>query len=64
MKFSKIVNLTENIFRAKMILMNYTDAAVYGLLATDGGILMPHYILREYIVFIIDILHGNYTFYI
>lgn len=64
MKFSKIVNLTENIFRAKMILMNYTDAAVYGLPATGGGILMPHYILREYIVFIIDILHGNYTFHI
>ena len=55
-----VVSSGFHIFRAKLILSNYTDMRVYGAAATGADILSPHYILREYIVFIIDILLGNY----
>lgn len=48
-----------HIFRAKFILSSYTDYEVYGIAATGGGILTPHYILREYVVFIVDTLRAN-----
>ena len=55
-----VVSSGFHIFRAKIILSNYTDMRVYGSAATGFDLLTPHYILREYIVFIIDILLGNY----
>ncbi|HIW57231.1 MAG TPA: YdcF family protein [Firmicutes bacterium] len=55
-----VVSSGFHIFRAKLILSNYTGMRVYGAAATGADILSPHYILREYIVFIIDILLGNY----
>lgn len=50
-----------HIFRSKFILSNYIDAEVYGVPSAGGGALIPHYILREYIVFIIDLVLGNYS---
>lgn len=42
-----------HIFRAKFILSQYTDANIYGIAAPGGGVLLPHYILREYITLIV-----------
>lgn len=50
-----------HISRSKLILSNYTDAKIYGIAATGGGLLTPHYVVREYIVFLIDIAMGNYS---
>lgn len=50
-----------HISRSKLILSNFTDAKVYGIAATGGGVTTLHYTLREYIVFIVDIVLGNYS---
>lgn len=50
-----------HISRSKLILSNYTNAQIYGIAATGGGLLTPHYILREYVVFLVDLFMGNYT---
>lgn len=49
-----------HIARSKLILSNFTEAQVYGIPATGGGFLTLHYILREYVVFVIDVVLGNY----
>lgn len=50
-----------HIFRSKFILSRFTEAKVYGISSEGGGILMPHYMLREYIVFGVDLVLGNYS---
>lgn len=51
-----------HIFRSKLILSCFTDAQVYGIAAEGGGFLTLHYILREYIVLMIDVLSGNISY--
>lgn len=58
-----IVSSGFHISRAKMILSNFTDKEIYGMAATNEGILTLHYIIREFIVFHIDILQGNYCIF-
>ena len=55
-----VVSSGFHISRAKLILSCFTDAEVSGLPATGFGLLTPHYIAREYIVFLIDLCLGNY----
>lgn len=50
-----------HIFRSKFILSRFTDAKVFGISSEGGGILMPHYMLRECIVFGVDLAVGNYS---
>lgn len=50
-----------HIARSRLILSGFTDAQVYGIPAEGGGFLTLHYILREYIVLIVDMVLGNYT---
>lgn len=55
-----IVSNGFHIFRAKFILSSYSDVRVSGIAAGGGGILIPHYMLREYLAFVVDFLCGNY----
>lgn len=56
-----VVSSGFHIFRAKLILSDYTDATVYGIPATGQNVMTLHYILRELIVLIVDLLLGNYS---
>lgn len=56
-----VVSSGFHISRAKLILRNFTDAEVSGVPASRMSIPVPHYILRELAVFIIDIAQGNYS---
>lgn len=49
-----------HIFRAKYILSCFTEAKVSGIAAPGGGVAVLHYIMREYIVFGVDLFSGNY----
>ena len=49
-----------HIFRAKYILSGFTEAQVDGIAAPGGGVAVLHYIMREYIVFAVDLVAGNY----
>lgn len=55
-----VVSSGFHIFRSKLILRDYTDASVYGISARGTSVFTLHYILREYIVLIIDLALGNY----
>ena len=50
-----------HVFRSEFILSKFTDAKIYGIGGKGGGMLMPHYMLREEIVFFIDFIYGNYS---
>lgn len=58
-----IVSSGFHISRAKMIAANFIDKEIYGIAATNEGILTLHYMIREFIVFHIDILQGNYCIF-
>lgn len=49
-----------HIFRAKYILSGFTEASVSGIAAPGGGVATLHYIMREYVVFAVDLIAGNY----
>lgn len=55
-----VVSSGFHIFRSKLILRDYTDASVAGISAGETGVFTLHYILREYIVLIVDLVLGNY----
>ncbi len=52
-----------HVSRAKLILSNFTHADIIGIPASGGGALLPHYIFREYVVFITDIFCGRYSIF-
>lgn len=54
-----IVSSNFHIFRAKLIMKSFTSADTEGIGADFSGILLPHYILREYLTFLVDLSLGN-----
>ena len=55
-----VVSSGFHIFRSKYILSRYTDAEVYGVAASGISLLTPHYVVREFVVFVVDAVMGNY----
>lgn len=55
-----VVSSGFHIFRSKYILSCYTDAEVYGVAASGISLLTPHYVVREFVVFVVDGVMGNY----
>lgn len=55
-----VVSSGFHIFRSKYILSRYTDAQVYGVAASGISLLTPHYVVREFVVFMVDAVLGNY----
>ena len=47
--------------RSKLILSNFTNAEIIGIPADGGGALLPHYLLREYVVLCVDVICGRYS---
>ena len=54
-----IVTSDYHMFRAKIILSGYTNAVIEGIPTKSNSFLLPHYVLREYITFWVDLLLGN-----
>lgn len=54
-----IVSSNFHIFRAKLTMKSFTDAEVKGIGASFFSILLPHYMLREYLTFLVDLCLGN-----
>lgn len=55
-----VVSSGFHIFRSKYILSRYTDAEVYGVAASGISLLTPHYVVREFVVIVVDTILGNY----
>lgn len=64
-KFDTIAVITSGFHasRAKLILSRFTNADVIGIPASGGGVLMPHYVFREYVVFAVDAFCGRYSIF-
>lgn len=56
-----IVSSGFHVFRAKLLLSCRTDADITVIPASGADFLTPHYLLREYVVFLVDIILGNYS---
>lgn len=54
-----IVTTNFHLFRAKLVLESYTECKVSGIAADFSSILTPHYMLREYITFGVDMICGR-----
>lgn len=55
-----VVSSGFHVFRAKLLLSCRTDARISVIPASGADVLTPHYMLREYVVFLVDIILGNY----
>lgn len=55
-----VVSSGFHVFRAKLLLSCRTDARISVVPSSGADILTPHYMLREYSVFLVDIILGNY----
>jgi uncharacterized SAM-binding protein YcdF (DUF218 family) len=54
-----IVTSNFHVFRATVIMSAYTGHHVKGIPAEYKGVLCLHYMLREYVTFGVDLVHGN-----
>jgi len=52
-----------HVSRAKFILSELTNSRVIGIPSPGGGALLPHYVLREYVVFAVDVICGRYSIF-
>lgn len=55
-----VVSSGFHVFRARLLLSCRTGARISVIPASGADILTPHYMLREYTVFLVDIILGNY----
>lgn len=56
-----VVSSGFHVFRAKLLLSCRTDAEVSVIPASGADVMTPHYMMREYVVFLVDIILGNYS---
>ena len=55
-----VVSSGFHVFRAKLLLSCRTEAEISVIPASGADFMTPHYMLREYVVFLVDIILGNY----